>query len=633
MPRSTDTWQNYSKINYMKNKQDILKQIKNMDTPGLNSLASDIRKDMVQYVSRSGGHLASSLGVVELTLAVHKVFDSPNDKIIWDVGHQSYAHKMITGRWEQMDTLRQLDGLSGFPKRSESPHDASDPGHSGTSLSIGLGYAVARKLQHKSYKTVAIIGDGALTSGVAIEALDQIGAERVPMIIILNDNEMSIDKNVGGFNTALQRMRTSSVYKKFKDSLKKVVSSPKGVTRLEAIRDSIKHVLLPENIFDKLGIKYYGPVDGHDMDSLINILTFVKDLDRPVVVHVLTTKGMGYAPAEDDPTRFHGIGPFDPKDPYVKTSSGETWSEAFGSELLDRAKLDEKICAISAAMIDSTGLSPMKEAFPDRVFDAGIAEQHAVSFAEGLALAGLKPVVAVYSTFLQRAYDEMITEVCLQKLPVVFAVDRAGATGADGETHQGIYDIAYLSSMPGMTIMCPRDKETLANMLDRAFALGTPCAIRYPRGKVQKTGYPAGNGDPQVLREGDDLIIISDGNMLDEAVKAAVLLSWDYGLSAAVADIGTIKPLNEDFVSSVLEKYSHVVVLEDGVVTGGLGSAFCSFAGKKGLENKILCLGWPDAFIEHGSIEQLRKRYGLDAHSITEKTAAFAGRQPHEKKA
>ena len=617
----------------MDSKQDILKQIKNMDSDELSVLAADIRKDMVQYVSRSGGHLASSLGVVELTLAVHKVFDSPNDKIIWDVGHQTYAHKMITGRWEQMETLRQLDGLSGFPKRSESPHDASDPGHSGTSLSIALGYAVSRQLEHKKYKTVAIIGDGALTSGVAIEALDQIGSERVPMIIILNDNEMSISRNVGGFNSALQRLRTSSFYKKFKDSLKKIVSSPRGVSKLESVRDSIKHMLLPGDIFDKLGIKYYGPVDGHDIDSLVKALSFVKDLERPVILHIITKKGKGYAPAEEDPTRFHGIGSFDLDDPRSKKSGPESWSEAFGSELLARAEKDSRICAISAAMIDSTGLSAMKAAYPGRVFDTGIAEQHAVAFAEGLALGGQRPVVAIYSTFLQRAYDEIITEVCLQKLPVIFAVDRAGVTGADGETHQGIYDIAYLSSMPGMTVMCPRDKETLAAMLDKALALGGPCAIRYPRGKVSKTGFAAGCGDPQILREGDDVIIVSDGNMLDEAVKASVLLSWDYGVSAAVADIGTIKPFCSDFAADIFSKYSHIVVLEDGIVNGGLGSAFCGFACGSGLENKLLCLGWPDAFIEHGSIEQLRKRYGLDAHSITEKTAAFTGRKPHEEKA
>ena len=612
-------------------------EIKKMDTQELEALAGRIRRDMIKSVSKTGGHLASSLGVVELTIALHKVFDCPKDKIIWDVGHQTYAHKMITGRWEEMDSLRSFGGISGFPKRSESEFDTTDPGHSGTSLSIAVGYATGRDLRGEDYSCAAVIGDGALTSGVALEALDSIAAMKTPLIIILNDNEMSISRNVGGFNSYLQKLRTSDFYTKFKDSLKKI-SSPKSKERLESIRDAIKHLVLPRDILEEMGIKYYGPIDGHDIESLTGMLSFAKTLDKPVIVHVLTTKGKGYEPAEKDPTRFHGIGVFDPDAPDKVSSGGQSWSDAFGEELLALAGQDERICAISAAMIDSTGLKPMKEAYPDRVFDAGIAEQHAVAFAEGLALSGQKPVAAVYSTFLQRAYDEMLTEVCLQDLPVVFAIDRAGVTGQDGETHQGIYDIAYLNSMPNMTIMSPRDKATLSVMLKKAFEISSPVAIRYPRGIVPAPMFKAGDGTAQILREGRDILIISDGIMLYEALNAADLIEktmikgWQKA-SIAVADIGTIKPLDEEFIAQALENYDTVAVVEDGSSEGGLGSAICSFACSIKADAKVISIAWPDAFIEHGTIDQLRKKYGMDAAGIAEKIIKFCGGSALEKKA
>lgn len=618
-------------------KRTTIEQIKEMDAEELSELAEKIRHDMVQSVSKTGGHLASSLGVVELTLALHKVFDCPKDKIIWDVGHQTYAHKMITGRWDRMDTLRQIGGISGFPKRAESEYDTTDPGHSGTSLSIAMGYAAGRDLNNENYSVVAVIGDGALTSGVALEALDSIAAMKTPLIIILNDNEMSISRNVGAFGSYMQKLRTSDFYARFKDSLKKI-SGPKGTERLEAVRDALKHLVMPRDILDELGIKYYGPIDGHDIEDLTGMLSFAKTLDKPVLVHVLTTKGKGYEPAEKDPTRFHGIGVFDPEDPNKVSPGGQSWSDAFGEELLKLAKKDDKICAISAAMIDSTGLKAFKQAFPDRVFDVGIAEQHAVSFAEGLALSGRKPVAAIYSTFLQRAYDEMLTEVCLEDLPVVFAIDRAGLTGQDGETHQGIYDIAYLCSMPGMTVMCPRDRETLSNMLAKAFEMEAPVSIRYPRGKVPSSSFAPGDGTPQILKEGSGILIISDGNMLSESLSAAEIIEknmikgWK-PVKVAVADIGTIKPLDEAFMTYALSNYDTVAVVEDGIKDGGLGSAVCSLACNTKADCRILSIGWPDAFIEHGTVKQLRARYGMDAEGIAKKITDFCGGGSLEEKA
>ena len=606
---------------------DLIRKIKNTDTFEDEKLARDIRNDMVDIVSKTGGHLASSLGVVELTLALHKVFNAPEDKIVWDVGHQTYAHKMITGRWNEMKTLRQLDGISGFPKITESPYDSSSPGHSGTSLSIALGYAKARDLKGDNNHVIAVIGDGSLTSGVAWEAINHIGEEQTPLIVVLNDNEMSISRNIGGLSKHLHRLRTSSFYNKLKSNLKKV-GGKKGQHTLASIRDAVKYSILPRDIFEEIGLRYYGPIDGHDIDSLVKMLSFAKELERPVIVHVITKKGKGFKPAEDDPTRFHGIGHFDPNSDCSekKETDIKSWSEAFGDALLECAKKDDRICAITAAMRDSTGLNKMAWMYPSRVFDVGIAEQHAAAFAEGLALSGMKPVAAVYSTFLQRAYDEALTEICLQKLPVVFAVDRAGVTGADGETHQGIYDIAFLYSMPGMTIMSPRDEETLNIMLKKAFNMDAPVAVRYPRGKVITRSFKSGDGTPEVIKQGHTLMIVSDANMLDEALKAADMIDSRKGEGyAAVADIGTLKPLDESFLAECFKKYKYVITLEDGVFRGGFGSAITQFAAEKKFGSEILNIGWPDAFIEHGSIKELRERYKMDASGIAERILKFTG--------
>ena len=608
-------------------RDNILEKLKKTDLKGIEELAGEIRRDMIDAVSRNGGHLASSLGVVELTLALHKVFDTPKDKIIWDVGHQAYSHKMLTGRWNRMDSLRQLNGISGFPKITESPYDASSPGHSGTSLSIALGYAVARELKHDDYNVIAVIGDGSLTSGVAWEALNNIGESHTPLIVILNDNEMSISKNIGGLSKHLQRLRTSSFYNNLKSNLKKV-GGEKGQHRLASIRDAIKYSILPRDIFEEIGFKYYGPIDGHDIESMIKMLSFAKKLERPVIIHVITKKGKGFKPAEDDPTKFHGIGNFDPDPDSAgnEPDAGKSWSDAFGEALLECAKTDSRVCAITAAMRDSTGLNKMAWLYPSRVFDVGIAEQHAAAFAEGLALSGMKPVAAIYSTFLQRAYDQVLTEICLQKLPVVFAVDRAGVTGNDGETHQGIYDIAYLYSMPGMTIMSPRDEITLNIMLKKALEMDTPAAIRYPRGKVVSRPFRSGDGTPQILKQGRSVMIISDANMLDESLKAAEIIDDIKGKGyAAVSDIGTLKPLDEKFLSGCLRSYKNVITVEDGVFRGGFGTAAAQFAEENHFEADILNIGWPDAFIEHGNIQQLRERYKMDAKGIAERIIAFSG--------
>ena len=586
-----------------------------------------IRKDRVETVSKTGGHLASSLGVVELTIAIHKVFDAPEDKIIWDVGHQAYSHKMLTGRWEQMKTLRQLDGISGFPKISESPYDASSPGHSGTSLSIALGYAKARDLKGSNENVIAIIGDGSLTSGVAWEALNNIGESQSPLIVILNDNEMSISRNIGGLSKHLQRLRTSSFYNKLKSNLKKV-GGKKGLHTLASIRDAVKYSILPRDIFEEIGFKYYGPTDGHDIEGLVKILSFAKELEKPVIIHVITKKGKGFKPAEDDPTKFHGIGCFDPNldCTQTETTKVKSWSDAFGDALLSCAENDSRICAITAAMRDSTGLNKMAWIYPSRVFDVGIAEQHAAAFAEGLALSGMKPVMAVYSTFLQRAYDQMLTEICLQKLPVVFAVDRAGVTGADGETHQGIYDIAYLYSMPGMTVMSPRDEETLRTMLKKALEMNSPAALRYPRGKTVTRPIKSGDGTPEIIKQGRSVMIISDANMLDEVLKAAELIDDQKGKGyTAVSDIGTLKPLNEEFLNECLRDHKCVITVEDGVFRGGFGTAVTQFAAEQKTKAHVFNIGWPDAFIEHGSIKELRERYKMDAAGIAERILAFTG--------
>lgn len=609
----------------MENKdQNILltDAVKHMDLHSLELLAVRIREKLLQDVSKTGGHLASNLGAVELTLAIHCVFDVFRDRIVWDVGHQTYVHKMLTGRWDDMDTLRQLDGISGFPKRMESASDAFDSGHSGSAISAAFGYATARDLKGEDYSCVAVVGDGALNCGVSFEALNSAGASRTPLIVVLNDNEMSIDSNVGSVAKHLQQMRTSGRYLELKKDIKEATRNMPRVQRgLTAARDVLKSTIVHSGIVEQMGFKYYGPIDGHDLDALINVLFAAKEQARPVFIHVVTKKGKGFIPAEKNPTKFHGIGPFDPS---TAVSAPEepsgSYSDVFGAALAEEAAEDSRVVAITAAMMEATGLTEMKRRFPDRVFDTGIAEQHAVSFAAGLALGGLKPVVAIYSTFLQRAYDQIITEVCLQNLPVVFALDRSGVNGHDGETHQGSFDIAYLSSMPNMTLLAPKDGPELVAMLQYALNLNGPVAIRYPKGKAEdlsEYALPAGVSRPQQIREGKYMCILAAGSCVSDAIEASDAL-LDKGIRCAVYNLRVLKPLNEAFLEEIFREYRHVITLEDGDAYEGVGTRIAALAAEKQASCRVKVLGWPDRFIEHGSIEELKQRYGLDPVSIAE---------------
>lgn len=613
---------------YEKYGENLLSAVKVMDQEELAQLSDEIRERLLETVSKNGGHLASNLGAVELTLAIHRVFDSPKDKIIWDVGHQTYVHKMLTGRWDAMDSLRQMDGISGFPKRGESEHDAYDSGHSGTSISAALGYAKARDLNGDNYSCVAVIGDGAMTGGVAFEALSSAGSSKTQLIVILNENSMSIGQNVGGIARYLGNLRTSKKYISLKENVKKTFSNMPGVySRLEKFRDRIKKTVVPDTIFDDLGFKYYGPIDGHNIQEMCAAFEAAKLQKKPVIVHVNTIKGKGFEPAEQNPTKYHGIGSFDLASADASDQEpGNSWSDAFGEKLLELAQKDDKVIAITAAMLSATGLNAMNSAFPNRVFDAAIAEQNAVSFAAGLALGGMKPVVAIYSTFLQRAYDQIVTEVCLQKLPVIFAIDRAGVTGQDGETHQGVFDISYMRSMPNMTVLSPSNRHELSECMEYAKSLGSPCAIRYPRGKADDFCEDMNADEPIIkpvyVRKGWNVLFITSGSMVKTAVGAAELLEKK-GLNPAVINFRVLKPLPEKMIKDLAQQYNSIITLEDGCTMGGFGEEIASICAKGYRPPRVLNLGWPDKFIEHGTQQQLAKRYGLDAEGVARRTEEF----------
>ena len=599
---------------------NLIEKIKESNYKELDLLAVEIREFLIDKVSKTGGHLASNLGAVELTIALHKVFDSPKDKIIFDVGHQSYVHKIITGRKDQFDTLRQLDGLSGFPKRAESEHDMFDSGHSSTSISAAFGYAKARDLKGEDYSCVAVIGDGALTGGAAYEALNVAGDSKTPLIVILNDNEMSINSSKGGMAKHLHNLRTSAGYQKFKSSLKsRVEDMPKVYKGLQQTRDFVKNALLQTGIFEELGFKYYGPVDGHDIKSLCETLETAKALNRPVLVHVLTQKGKGYLPAEKNPAKFHGIGSFNPNEVSASSvSDSDSYSEIFGKKLYELAEKDSRICGISAAMINATGLDYMQKSYPNRVFDAGIAEQHAVSFAAGLALNGMKPVVAIYSTFLQRAYDQIVSEVALQNLPVIFAIDRAGVTGRDGETHQGSFDISYLNNVPNLTLLAPKDGKELESLLEYALSLDGPVAIRYPREKnVDLSSFEFNSTCElaEVYASDSDYAIISYGSMTKTALYAAQKLE-SKNIKVTVYNLKQLKPIQAKFLNSIKDKHSKILTIEDGCLIGGMGQTISEYFNQFDKHPIVKSLAWPDKFIEHGSIDELRKRYGLDVDSV-----------------
>ncbi|MDF2523871.1 MAG: 1-deoxy-D-xylulose-5-phosphate synthase [Clostridiales bacterium] len=599
--------------------------IKKLNINQLESLAQEIRSFLIEKISKTGGHLASNLGVVELTLALHGVFTTPKDKIVWDVGHQTYVHKLLTGRKDRFDTLRQMDGISGFPKVKESEHDCFDTGHSSTSVSAALGLAKARDIKGEDHSVIAVIGDGALTGGIAFEALNDAGRSPNNLIVILNDNEMSISKNVGGMSRYLGKIRNEPIYHKVKEDLdyiiNKIPAIGKGTVRaLSKVKGSIKYSFVPGMLFEELGFRYLGPVDGHDITALIKILSIAKRLKGPILIHVLTQKGKGYTYAEKKPHLFHGISPFEVETGEVRSKGGPTYSDVFGNELIEIAKKDKEVVAITAAMPQGTGLDSFSKEFPERFFDVGIAEQHAVTFAAGLAQSGLKPVVAVYSSFLQRAYDQIMHDVALQNLHVIFAVDRAGIVGEDGETHQGLYDISFLSHIPNMTILAPADYNELRKML--VFALtkhNGPIAIRYPRGKGQEELIEASSviyGKAALLKSGKDLSIIAAGNMVENALKVAENLK-QYNIDAEVINTRFIKPLDEKCIIGSATKTRHVVSIEDNSACGGLGSSILGLLNKNNCNVKTRIFGFPDQPVYQGSRDELFKKYKLDSESIT----------------
>lgn len=612
--------------------------LKTMDVKQLELLSYEIREYLLDTISKTGGHLASNLGVVELTLALHKVFDSPKDKIIFDVGHQSYVHKMLTGRKEDLKTIRMMDGLSGFPKRSESEHDMFDSGHSSTSISAAAGYAAARDLKGEDHAVIAVIGDGALTGGVAYEALNCAGHSESPMIVILNDNEMSIGKNVGGMSDHLKNLRTSTKYLDFKKKMKTTLKNIPKIgeelyTSVEHLRDSLKYAIVDGAIFEEMGFKYFGPIDGHNLHDLIDILTLVKTMEQPVLVHVVTKKGKGYRNAEQNPGKFHGISPFDiTTGKVLKEATYPSYSKIFGTKMLDLADKDSRVVSISAAMVEATGLEAMSKKYPKRTFDVGIAEQHAVSFAAGLALDGMRPVVAIYSTFLQRAFDEILIDVCMQNLPVIFAIDRAGNVGNDGETHHGHFDLSYLSLMPNMTVLAPKDGQELEDMMEYALTLDGPCAIRFPRGEAEPVEIQPDYSrslafkEPQILRSGNDVAILACGKMTLEALKAAQVLE-ERGIQAAVINARFVKPLNEEIYTLWLSDGIPVVTVEDNTEVGGYGSLVNDILTKNGMNNPFLKIAWPDEFVRHGSTAQLMKKYKIDAQGIAERVEDFLGKR------
>lgn len=598
----------------------------------LNQLAGEIRQELVTTVSRTGGHLAPNLGVVELTLALHLVFNSPRDQIVWDVGHQTYVHKLVTGRRDAFATLRQHGGLSGFPKRSESVHDVFDTGHSSTSVSAALGLAVARDIKKESYHVVAVIGDGALTGGEAFEALNHAGHLGTRLIVVLNDNEMSIANNVGALSRYLSRLRTDPAYFRSKEEIEHLLRKiPRiGSRVLQAVdrmKDALKYLLVDGVFFEELGFTYLGPVNGHDLVDLQEVLRQASHVDKPVLVHVVTRKGKGYLPAEQNPDLFHGIGPFDiatgkPK----KQSSIPTYTQVFGETLVKLAESNPRILAITAAMAGGTGLERFASRFPNRFFDVGIAEQHAVTLAAGMARGGLQPVVAIYSTFLQRAYDQVVHDVCLQNLPVVLAIDRAGLVGEDGATHQGIFDISFLRHIPNLVIIAPRDENELQHALYTALKLSCPVAVRYPRGEGrgvarEKEWRFLEPGRGEILREGQDVAIFGVGPMVYTALEAAELLrEWE--ISAAVADLRYLKPLDEGMILQLGQATGRIVILEEHVLAGGTGSAVLEILHRAWPREKnmpaVLCLGLPDRFIEHGAPDKLREVYELTSEKVAE---------------
>ena len=606
------------------------KDLKNLNIKEQEQLAEEIRQELINIVSKNGGHLASNLGVVELTIALHFIFNTPEDKIIWDVGHQSYVHKILTGRKNKMDTLRKLNGIAGFPKTNESIYDAFNTGHSSTSISVGTGMARARDLLNENYDVIAVIGDGSLTGGMAQEALNDAGASKTKIIVILNDNEMSISKNVGGIPIFLSKLRTRKFYKNANSRIKKYtlkipVVGEKIVNFVRRTKKTLKQTFIPNMYFEDIGFTYLGPVDGHNIEKLESILKSAKEVDGPVLVHIITKKGKGYKFAEENPDKFHGISAFDSKTGEKIGIPKKDYSKVFGDKLIELARKDKKIVAVTAAMKDGTGLKEFASEFPNRFFDVGIAEGHAVGLIAGMAKAGLKPVLPLYSSFLQRAYDQLIHDIALQNIPVTICIDRAGIVGNDGETHHGVFDMSFASAIPNLCIMAPKDFKELEDMLEFAVNYNGPVLIRYPRGgegnnkfkNIAKIEY----GKAEIINTEDQnkeskITIIAIGKMVDRAIDVAKILS-EKGIKAQIINARFLKPLDEETIIKFAKRTNYVVTMEDGMLNGGLYTNVLDIINRNNLNNvKILPVGYNNCFVTHGSVDELEKQMKTDTKSI-----------------
>ncbi len=601
--------------------------IKDMSTEEMDLLAKDIRKFLVRSISKTGGHLASNLGVVELTLSLHKVFDSPKDKIVWDVGHQSYVHKILTGRKNEFTTLRQFNGLSGFPKEDESPHDIFDTGHSSTSISVAEGLACARDIKKEDSNIIAVIGDGSITGGMALEALNHVGYTNTDMTIILNDNEMSIDKNVGAMARHLSSIINNSMTNKVKDEFEKILSVTPGGNIISKtankVKDNIISKFTPQecSFFESIGIKYYGPIDGHNTKELIDILNKVKKKKGPTLVHVITKKGRGYRYAEEAPDKYHGVSKFDIKEG-IKPSKSQSISSQVGKKLVKMADKDNTVIAVTAAMPSGTGLNIFEKEHPNRYYDVGIAEQHATTFCAGLAKAGMKPYFAVYSTFLQRAYDQLIHDVCITNKNVTFLIDRAGIVGNDGETHHGMFDLSYLNVIPNIIVMSPKDSKELDLMMDLSLDVNLPMAIRYPRGNSYELNVgeyiPIKIGTYEVISEGNDIAILAIGTMVKHSIEAKDILIND-NINPTIINARFLKPIDEKLLHEIFKEYKTIITIEDNVINGGFGSRINKFMVDNNYKSKIVNIGLPDKFVQHGNAEDIYEYVGLSPKDIADK--------------
>ena len=610
--------------------------IKKLTIDKLDILAGEIREFLVRSVSQTGGHLASNLGVVDLTIAMHYCFSCPRDKFVWDVGHQSYTHKILTGRKDEFNTLRKLDGLSGFPKTNESRYDSFNTGHSSTSIAAAIGLAKARDLMGHSYNVVSVIGDGAMTGGLAYEALNNVGRDHTKLIIILNDNQMSISENVGAMSKYLSELILTQKYMNAKSGIQKSLKNlPVGGEQIYNLlykgKGTLKNAIMPENsMFEHLGIKYVGPIDGHDIKRMVNVLNKAKKLDIPVLIHVITKKGKGYEPAESLPSVYHGVGKFDAKIGVVPDyTKKETYSDVFGRKMLEIAANNKKVCAITAAMPSGTGLSKFANMFPKRFFDVGIAEEYAVTFAAGLAKGGFIPVFAVYSTFLQRSYDQILHDVCIQNLHVIFAIDRAGIVGDDGETHQGIYDISYLAHIPNLTVMAPKNKVEFERMLDYAVELDGPVAIRYPRGEASEIMIAKckhiEQGKAEYIYTGENIALVSYGAMMDEAADVYSSL-MDMGYNPTLINARFASPMDTAMIEDLAENYKYIFTMEDNIYSGGFGALLSQKMCEYGINGNVIHnFAFPDMYVEHGKRDLLFDRYGLSAEKILNKIVEVIG--------